>query len=74
MDVDGQVLVTHDMVGLFDRFVPKFVKQYTKVRPTIIDAIRTYGEEVRAGSFPASEHSFGMPDEALGGLENRTET
>jgi len=69
VDVDGQVLVTHDMVGLFDRFVPKFVKQYTKVRPTIIDAIRTYGEEVRAGSFPASEHSFGMPDEALAALK-----
>ncbi|BBO77011.1 3-methyl-2-oxobutanoate hydroxymethyltransferase [Desulfosarcina widdelii] len=67
--VDGQVLVTHDMVGLFDRFVPKFVKQYTKVRPTIIDAIKAYGQEVRAGSFPAPEHSFGMPDEALAALK-----
>jgi 3-methyl-2-oxobutanoate hydroxymethyltransferase len=68
-DVDGQVLVTHDMVGLFDRFVPKFVKQYTKVRPTIIDAIKAYGQEVRTGSFPAPEHSFGMPDEALAALK-----
>ncbi|WP_319522929.1 3-methyl-2-oxobutanoate hydroxymethyltransferase [uncultured Desulfosarcina sp.] len=69
VDVDGQVLVTHDMVGLFDRFVPKFVKQYTKVRPTIIDAIKAYGQEVRDGSFPAPEHSFGMPDEALAALK-----
>jgi 3-methyl-2-oxobutanoate hydroxymethyltransferase len=70
VDVDGQVLVTHDMVGLFDRFVPKFVKQYTRVRPTIIDAIKAYGQEVRAGSFPAPEHSFGMPDEALAALKS----
>jgi len=69
VDVDGQVLVTHDMVGLFDRFVPKFVKQYTRVRPTIIDAIKAYGQEVRAGSFPAPEHSFGMPEEALAALK-----
>jgi len=64
-DVDGQVLVTHDMVGLFDRFVPKFVKQYTNVRPTIIEAIKAYGEEVRASIFPATEHGFGMSEEAL---------
>jgi len=69
VEVDGQVLVTHDMVGLFDRFVPKFVKQYTKVRPTIIDAIRAYAQEVRTAAFPASEHSFGMSDEALADLK-----
>ncbi len=65
MDVDGQVLVTHDMVGLFDRFVPKFVKQYTKIRPTIIEAIKAYGEEVRTSAFPAPENSFGMSAETL---------
>ena len=69
VDVDGQVLVTHDMVGLFDRFVPKFVKQYTKTRPVIINAIKAYGQEVRTGTFPAPEHSFGMPDEALAALK-----
>ncbi len=68
-DVDGQVLVTHDMVGLFDRFVPKFVKQYTKIRPTIIDAIKEYKEEVQGSVFPAKEHSFGMPDQALDQLK-----
>jgi len=65
VEVDGQVLVTHDMVGLFDRFVPKFVKQYTQVRPTIIDALKAYAQEVRAASFPTREHSFGMSEEAL---------
>lgn len=64
-DVDGQVLVTHDMVGLFDKFVPKFVKQYTRIRPTIIEVIQAYKADVVDQSFPAAEHSFGMPKEAL---------
>jgi 3-methyl-2-oxobutanoate hydroxymethyltransferase len=73
VDVDGQVLVTHDMIGLFDRFLPKFVKQYAKIRPLIIEAIKAYGEEVRAGVFPAAEHSFGMSDEALAALKSSLE-
>jgi 3-methyl-2-oxobutanoate hydroxymethyltransferase len=64
-DVDGQVLVTHDMVGLFDKFVPKFVKQYTKIRPVILDALKAYKQEVLDVKFPAAEHSFKMPDETL---------
>ena len=67
--VDGQVLVTHDMVGLFDKFVPKFVKQYAQIRPTIIDALKTFKEEVSNESFPASEHSFSMPDKTLDELK-----
>lgn len=67
--VDGQVLVTHDMVGLFDRFLPKFVKQYTKIRPTIIDALKNYRDDVRAAAFPAPEHSFGMSDKVLAELK-----
>ncbi|HWR91507.1 MAG TPA: 3-methyl-2-oxobutanoate hydroxymethyltransferase [Desulfobacterales bacterium] len=64
-DVDGQVLVTHDMVGLFDRFVPKFVKQYTKIRPVILDALQAYKQEVLEVKFPAAEHSFKMPEDTL---------
>jgi 3-methyl-2-oxobutanoate hydroxymethyltransferase len=64
-DVDGQVLVTHDMVGLFDRFVPKFVKQYTQIRPVILDALKAYKQEVLEVKFPAAEHSFKMPDDTL---------
>ena len=69
VDVDGQVLVTHDMVGLFDKFIPKFVKQYTKIRPTIIDAIKAYGDDVRGASFPTDKHSFGMSDKTLAELK-----
>lgn len=63
--VDGQVLVTHDMIGLFDKFVPKFVKQYTKIRPTIIEALKDYKEEVQQESFPTADHSFSMPENTL---------
>lgn len=63
--VDGQVLVTHDMIGLFDKFVPKFVKQYAQIKPTIIEALKTFKEEVATESFPAAEHCFSMPEETL---------
>lgn len=63
--VDGQVLVTHDMIGLFDKFVPKFVKQYTKIRPIIIDAMKAYKKEVLEEVFPTEEHSFNMSEEIL---------
>jgi 3-methyl-2-oxobutanoate hydroxymethyltransferase len=72
-DVDGQVLVFHDVVGLFDRFVPKFVKQYTNVRKIIIEALKEYNREVVEGSFPGPEHSFKMPDEALAQLKKMIE-
>ena len=55
---DGQVLVFHDILGLFDQFVPKFVKQYANLRQQIIDAIKLYSEEVRSGQFPDAQHSF----------------
>jgi 3-methyl-2-oxobutanoate hydroxymethyltransferase len=72
-DVDGQVLVFHDVVGLFDRFVPKFVKQYTNVRKIVIEALKEYNQDVIAGTFPGPEHSFKMPDEALEQLKKMIE-
>jgi len=72
-DVDGQVLVTHDMIGLFDKFVPKFVKQYTNIRKVILDALNEYKQEVVDVKFPAPEHSFKMPDEALEQLKKLIE-
>jgi len=72
-DVDGQVLVTHDMIGLFDKFVPKFVKQYTNIRKVILDALNEYKQEVVDVKFPAPEHSFKMPDEALTELKKLIE-
>ncbi len=62
---DAQVLVMHDMVGLFDRFVPKFVKQYAHLQPQMIDALRQYKAEVAAGTFPTAEHSYTIKDEVL---------
>jgi 3-methyl-2-oxobutanoate hydroxymethyltransferase len=55
---DGQVLVLHDVIGLFERFTPKFVKRYANVREDVLKAIRTYREEVERGVFPSEEQSF----------------
>jgi 3-methyl-2-oxobutanoate hydroxymethyltransferase len=72
-DVDGQVLVTHDMIGLFDKFVPKFVKQYTNIRKVILGALSEYKQDVVDVKFPAPEHSFKMPEEALEALKKMIE-
>ncbi len=55
---DGQVLVIHDVLGLYDRFTPRFVKQYAKLGDSIIEALKRYKEEVEQGIFPGPEHSF----------------
>lgn len=73
-EVDGQVLVTHDMVGLFDKFVPKFVKQYAQVRTQILTAMTEYRDEVQAGRFPAEEHSFSMEPEVVALLSKQLES
>lgn len=62
-DCDGQVLVYHDLVGLFERFTPKFVKQYINLSPGIREAIAKYKTEVENGTFPGPEHSFSMSQE-----------
>ena len=59
---DGQVLVIHDLLGLFDRFVPKFVKQYRKLHGTVVEALEEYKAEVEAQTFPAVEHSIFMEE------------
>ncbi|MFN7170206.1 MAG: 3-methyl-2-oxobutanoate hydroxymethyltransferase [Candidatus Omnitrophota bacterium] len=64
-DCDGQVLVTHDMLGLFERFLPKFAKQYINLAPQIIEAIKKFKEEVEKGVFPDKSHSFTIPEEEL---------
>ena len=57
---DGQVLVTHDMVGMFERFIPSFVRQYANLAAEIKKAVAAYREEVKKGIFPDEEHSFTM--------------
>jgi len=60
---DGQVLVTHDLLGLFDRFTPKFVKQYADFHNEMQKAFADYIEDVETKRFPAPEHSIEMKDE-----------
>ena len=58
VDCDGQVLVVHDMLGLFERFTPKFVKQYARINDHIREAVEKYCTEVKSGAFPDDAHSF----------------
>jgi 3-methyl-2-oxobutanoate hydroxymethyltransferase len=58
VDVDGQVLVWSDMLGLFEAFQPKFVKRYLQGASLVKDAVREYAKEVQEGKFPQSEHTY----------------
>jgi len=61
---DGQVLVYHDLLGLSEGHLPRFVKRYANLSREIRDALESYASEVRSGVFPADEHSYAMdPDE-----------
>ncbi len=67
---DGQVLVIHDLLGLFEKFVPKFVKVYVHLAPQIKEAITQFKQEVESGIFPNTEHAFSMEEEELKRLLN----
>jgi len=60
---DGQVLVTHDLLGLFDRFTPKFVRKYANLHTEMQIAFSAYIADVQGRAFPAQEHSIEMPAE-----------
>jgi len=66
---DGQVLVTHDLLGLFDRFTPRFVKKYADLHAVMADAFGAYRTEVEARDFPAEAHSVEMPEEDWSALQ-----
>lgn len=55
---DGQILVTHDMLGLFERFKPRFARRYRELAAEIRAAVGEYGEDVRAGRFPSADESY----------------
>ena len=57
-DCDGQVLVLHDVLGLSSDYAPKFVKAYADLKSTVVDAVRTFRDEVRDGAFPGPEHQY----------------
>src|ERR671937_150457 len=64
-DCDGQVLVYHDLLGLYQGRSPRFVKRYAEVAETIQDALERYAADVRSGSFPEDEHAYSIPDDEL---------
>jgi 3-methyl-2-oxobutanoate hydroxymethyltransferase len=68
-DCDGQVLVFHDVLGLYDRMRPRFVKQFGNLGEQAVAALTGYAEAVRNSDFPGAEHSFSMASEAQAAFE-----
>ena len=68
-DVDGQVLVWHDLLGLYDGHAPRFVKQYANLSTEIQGAVEAYVDDVRERRFPEEVHTYGMPAEELAAFE-----
>jgi 3-methyl-2-oxobutanoate hydroxymethyltransferase len=68
-DCDGQVLVNADLLGSFDRFTPRFAKQYANLQDVMREAFGSFAAEVRAGEFPTREHGFAMPRDVIAELE-----
>jgi 3-methyl-2-oxobutanoate hydroxymethyltransferase len=71
---DGQVLVWHDLLGLYAGSSPRFVKRYADLAPVIVEALETYAAEVRSGVFPGEQHTYAMTDEELAAFEAATAT
>ncbi|MCL2087182.1 MAG: 3-methyl-2-oxobutanoate hydroxymethyltransferase [Oscillospiraceae bacterium] len=65
---DGQVLVCHDMLGMFSDYTPKFVKKYAVLGENMKEAFTHYCQEVESGKFPSQEHAYDIPDEIINGL------
>ena len=70
VDCDGQVLVIGDLLGIFDRFTPRFAKRYAEIGAATRAALSAYAAEARSGAFPTSEHGFAMPRNVIAALEN----
>jgi 3-methyl-2-oxobutanoate hydroxymethyltransferase len=62
---DGQVLVWHDLLGLYEGRAPRFVKQYAELAPTIAAAVERYASDVREGTFPEEKHTYAMSEQEL---------
>jgi 3-methyl-2-oxobutanoate hydroxymethyltransferase len=60
---DGQVLVWHDLLGIYGGGSARFVKRYAELREPMVAAIAAYADEVRTGAYPAAEHTYGMPED-----------
>jgi 3-methyl-2-oxobutanoate hydroxymethyltransferase len=64
-DCDGQVLVWHDLLGLYAGRAPRFVKQYANLAPEITEALGRFVADIRSGAFPEEQHTYAMPEEEL---------
>jgi 3-methyl-2-oxobutanoate hydroxymethyltransferase len=73
VECDGQVLVWHDLLGLYEGRSPRFVKQYADLAAEIVRAVSTYVEDVRERRFPEEQHTYAMPDEELALFEGALE-
>jgi 3-methyl-2-oxobutanoate hydroxymethyltransferase len=65
----GQLLVTYDVLGMFDTFTPKFAKKYANFNQTMKETFAQYRQEVLEGKFPTEEHVYGVSDEVLAAME-----
>ncbi len=66
---DGQVLVFHDLLGIYDGHAPRFAKRYGEMREQMVAGVAAYAAEVRGGSFPGPEHVYSIDDEELSAFE-----
>jgi 3-methyl-2-oxobutanoate hydroxymethyltransferase len=62
---DGQVLVFHDLLGIYAGHTPRFVRRYAEVREQMVGGVRSYADDVRSGAFPDEEHSYSIPPDEL---------
>ena len=67
--VDGQCLIVHDMLGMFEAFTPKFVKKYANIGTQIVQALQAFTQDVIQGGFPGPEHCYKMPEAEIRKLE-----
>jgi 3-methyl-2-oxobutanoate hydroxymethyltransferase len=65
---DGQILVYADMLAMFSDYKPKFVKQFANMSEQMINAFKAYDDEVKAGTYPAQEHTYAISDDVLSKL------
>jgi 3-methyl-2-oxobutanoate hydroxymethyltransferase len=65
---NGQVLLSHDLLGIEDRLIPRFVKRYANVGDIAREALETFASEVRSGAFPDAAHSYSMSDDVITAL------
>ncbi len=72
-DCDGQVLVFHDVLGLYEKIKPKFAKRYLELSGEIVKAVESYKNDIVSGKFPTNEHSFSMDKSELERLKKEIE-